>query len=173
MRTSDAKKRLQSLLKASTHFKGRRKQKPILRLTPAPASFHKIRISTASTPAWDTGCRFFLQPTFAFPCTVQFRKAVSLCKLERLSDHSHSCELSNKDQPMPLTEEEYEELEESFRYNDANNDGRLGFTEFVAMLDALEAGMSPDEVRVGFEEIDTDKDGSIELDEFIDWWRDS
>ncbi len=74
---------------------------------------------------------------------------------------------------MPLTEEEYEELEETFRYNDANNDGRLGFTEFVAMLDALEAGMKPDEARVGFEEIDTDNDGSIELDEFIDWWRDS
>lgn len=74
---------------------------------------------------------------------------------------------------MPLTEEEYEELEESFRYNDANNDGRIVFTEFVNMLDALEAGMKPDEARVGFEEIDTDKDGSIELDEFIDWWRDS
>lgn len=74
---------------------------------------------------------------------------------------------------MPLIEEEYEELEDSFRYNDANNDGRIDFTEFVNMLDALEAGMKTDEARVGFEEIDTDKDGSIELDEFIDWWRDS
>lgn len=74
---------------------------------------------------------------------------------------------------MALTEEEYEELEESFRYNDANKDGRIGFTEFVNMLDALEAGIKPDEARVGFEEIDTDNDGYIELDEFIDWWRDS
>jgi Ca2+-binding EF-hand superfamily protein len=74
---------------------------------------------------------------------------------------------------MSLTEEEFEELEETFAYNDANNDGKIEYQEFLAMLDALEAGMKADEARVGFDEIDTDNDGSIELDEFIDWWRDS
>jgi len=32
--------------------------------------------------------------------------------------------------------------------------------------------MGPDEARLGFREIDSDKDGVIELDEFIDWWSD-
>lgn len=73
---------------------------------------------------------------------------------------------------MSLTEEEFEELEETFAYNDANNDGKIEYQEFLAMLDSLEAGMKADEARVGFDEIDTDNDGSIELDEFIDWWRD-
>jgi calmodulin len=74
---------------------------------------------------------------------------------------------------MPLTEEEFEELEESFRYNDENGDGKIEFKEFVNMLDGLEAGVSVEEAKIGFHEIDTDNDGSIELDEFIDWWRDA
>jgi calmodulin len=74
---------------------------------------------------------------------------------------------------MPLTEEEFEELEESFRYNDENSDGKIEFKEFLNMLKALEAGVSLEEARIGFHEIDSDNDGSIELDEFIDWWRDA
>jgi Ca2+-binding EF-hand superfamily protein len=38
------------------------------------------------------------------------------------------------------------------------------------MLADLEAGVNEGEARVGFREIDTDKDGAIELDEFIEWW---
>ncbi len=74
---------------------------------------------------------------------------------------------------MPLTEEEFEELEDSFRYNDQNGDGKIEFKEFVNMLTELEAGVSHGEAKIGFHEIDTDRDGSIELDEFIDWWRES
>jgi Ca2+-binding EF-hand superfamily protein len=89
-----------------------------------------------------------------------------------LSDPDRSRKFGNEEKLMSLTEEEFEELEETFAYNDANNDGKIEYQEFVAMLDALEAGMKADEARVGFDEIDTDNDGSIELDEFIDWWRD-
>jgi Ca2+-binding EF-hand superfamily protein len=31
--------------------------------------------------------------------------------------------------------------------------------------------MSNEECRIGFAEIDTDRDGVIEFDEFIEWWR--
>ena len=34
------------------------------------------------------------------------------------------------------------ELRENFDYNDSNHDGRIDFAEFVALLEALEAGMS-------------------------------
>ncbi len=74
---------------------------------------------------------------------------------------------------MALTEEEFEELEESFRYNDDDSDGKIAFKEFLNMLSGLEAGVSLAEARIGFHEIDTDNDGAIELDEFIDWWRDA
>jgi Ca2+-binding EF-hand superfamily protein len=77
-----------------------------------------------------------------------------------------------KDCTMALTAEEFEELAESFDYNDSDKDGMIEFPEFVAMLNALEAGVAVAEARVGFNEIDSDDDGSIDLDEFIEWWTD-
>lgn len=73
---------------------------------------------------------------------------------------------------MSLTAEEFDELTESFDYNDSDKDGMLEFPEFVSMLNALEADIDADEARVGFNEIDSDDDGAIDLDEFIEWWSD-
>jgi calmodulin len=75
-----------------------------------------------------------------------------------------------EERQMPLTPEEREELEESFDYNDANDDGRIEFEEFVDMLNALDAYSGPEEARVGFETIDSDRDGSIDFEEFVAWW---
>jgi calmodulin len=72
--------------------------------------------------------------------------------------------------PMPTTEE-IEELREGFSYNDSNGDGKIDFSEFVAMLKDLEAGVALDEARIGFDVIDTDNDHSIEFDEFMEWWN--
>lgn len=71
---------------------------------------------------------------------------------------------------MPPTPEEIAELRESFNYNDPNADGKIDLDEFRRMLDDLEAGVSADEARIGFDEIDTDDDGAIGFDEFISWW---
>jgi Ca2+-binding EF-hand superfamily protein len=71
---------------------------------------------------------------------------------------------------MTMTPDEIEDLRESFEYNDANEDGRIEFEEFVSMLDELESGISRDEARVGFEDIDGDRDGSIDFGEFVAWW---
>lgn len=71
---------------------------------------------------------------------------------------------------MPPTPEEIAELRESFTYNDPNRDGKIDFGEFRSMLKDLEANTSADEARIGFDEIDTDNDGAIEFDEFIEWW---
>ena len=67
---------------------------------------------------------------------------------------------------------ELKELSESFRYNDVNKDGLIEFGEFVEMLGQLEAEVSTDEARIGFDEVDTDDDGAISFDEFVAWWRD-
>jgi len=74
------------------------------------------------------------------------------------------------DARMELTDEEREELRESFEYNDLDEDGRIELDEFVSMLEALETGIDRAEARIGFEAIDTDKDGVISFDEFADWW---
>lgn len=69
-----------------------------------------------------------------------------------------------------LDGEDLDELRESFAYNDGNGDGRIDFTEFCAMLDMLEAGMTRAECRIGFDEIDTDNDGAIGFEEFAQRW---
>jgi Ca2+-binding EF-hand superfamily protein len=71
---------------------------------------------------------------------------------------------------MPVTPEEFDELKESFEYNDSNDDGKIDFDEFLNMLSELEADVEEKEARVGFQVIDADQDGAIELDEFVEWW---
>jgi Ca2+-binding EF-hand superfamily protein len=67
-------------------------------------------------------------------------------------------------------EEELDELREAFDYNDRDNDGRIQLDEFAAMLEELEAEMSGKELEIGFKDIDTNDDGLIDFDEFVDWW---
>jgi calmodulin len=62
------------------------------------------------------------------------------------------------------------ELKESFDYNDRNHDGRIQLEEFKVMLEELEAYVGDGEARIGFGTIDTDRDGSIDFDEFLAWW---
>lgn len=71
---------------------------------------------------------------------------------------------------MLPTVEEIEELREGFRYNDSDGDGKIDFSEFVSMLNDLEANVARDEARIGFDVIDIDNDHAIEFDEFIEWW---
>jgi Ca2+-binding EF-hand superfamily protein len=71
---------------------------------------------------------------------------------------------------MAVTPEEYDELKESFEYNDSNDDGKIDFDEFMSMLNDLEADIDEKEARIGFRTIDTDRDAAIELDEFVNWW---
>lgn len=69
-----------------------------------------------------------------------------------------------------LSEEQLDELRESFDYNDRDGDGRIQRDEFVEMLDELEAEMSAAEAKTGFEDIDTNDDGLIDFAEFCAWW---
>jgi len=71
---------------------------------------------------------------------------------------------------MNLAPEELEELKESFDFNDDDKNGKIELDEFVQMLAGLEAQVSDEEARVGFEIIDTDGDGAIDFVEFLRWW---
>lgn len=61
-------------------------------------------------------------------------------------------------------------LREDFDYYDQNGNSRIGYDEFKRFLNALDAGMTEDDCRTGFAEIDTDHDGAIEFEEFVNWW---
>lgn len=67
-------------------------------------------------------------------------------------------------------DEQLDELREAFDYNDRDKDGRIQLDEFSAMLDELEADMSPNEIEIGFKDIDTNDDGLIDFAEFVAWW---
>ena len=71
------------------------------------------------------------------------------------------------DKPSP---EQLNELREAFDYNDRDADGRIQIDEFTAMLDELEADMSPKDIEIGFQDIDTNDDALIDFDEFVAWW---
>lgn len=66
--------------------------------------------------------------------------------------------------------EERARLREDFDFNDADHDGRITLGEFVRFMSALDAGLTAEECRIGFAEIDLDGDGAIEFDEFAAWW---
>ena len=69
-----------------------------------------------------------------------------------------------------LSEEQLDELREAFDYNDRDSDGRIVLSEFIDMLDELEAEMSGEDAQVGFQDIDTNDDGRIDFEEFVAWW---
>ncbi len=71
---------------------------------------------------------------------------------------------------MTRTARELQELVEHFAHCDRNGDQRIDFAEFVELLENLEAGMSPEEIRIGFESIDRNGNGSISFAEFRGWW---
>ena len=62
------------------------------------------------------------------------------------------------------------ELLEDFEYFDGDGDGLMRFDEFEQFMDGIGADMTGDECRNGFLEIDSDRDGTIEFEEFLEWW---
>ena len=68
------------------------------------------------------------------------------------------------------TEDQLEELQETFEYNDLDADGMIELDEFMQMLQELGGEMTEREAQIGFAEIDTNDDGLIDFKEFIDWW---
>jgi Ca2+-binding EF-hand superfamily protein len=69
-----------------------------------------------------------------------------------------------------MTEKQFEELSDTFHSFDGNKDGRIVYAEFSKLLLSLRAGLTEEDCRTGFAEIDTDHDGAIAFDEFAVWW---
>ena len=63
-----------------------------------------------------------------------------------------------------------EELKENFDHFDSDGDGRLELSEFIRLIQALDDDTPVEEARLGFREIDTDRSGVIEFEEFAHWF---
>ena len=67
--------------------------------------------------------------------------------------------------------EELAEIDALFAHADADHDGQINFSEFRALvLELDDDGITPDTLRIGFEETDSDGNGRINIDEFRAWW---
>jgi len=64
-------------------------------------------------------------------------------------------------------------LREDFDFNDLNKDGQLTLGEFIRFMENLDENLTAEECEIGFEEIDTNRDGGIGFDEFYTWWATS
>lgn len=65
--------------------------------------------------------------------------------------------------------EERGRLREDFDFNDLNRDGRLTLGEFIRFMRSVDEDMTAEECQIGFDEIDTNRDGVIEFKEFEAW----
>ncbi len=62
------------------------------------------------------------------------------------------------------------EIKENFDYFDRDGNGRIDYGEFVELMNALNAELTGEQARLGFESLDTDESGQIDLAEFQAWW---
>jgi Ca2+-binding EF-hand superfamily protein len=73
---------------------------------------------------------------------------------------------------LRLTDDEIAEIREIFSHYDTNKNGVIERTEFRALLNALQADMSEEEVKAGLRALDDNHNGIIDFDEFVKWWAD-
>ncbi|MCB9745492.1 MAG: EF-hand domain-containing protein [Alphaproteobacteria bacterium] len=69
-----------------------------------------------------------------------------------------------------LSEEELQELRETFDHYDRDKSGAIDVVELSSLIEALGMDISDEELEVAMMSLDADESGVIELDEFVDWW---
>jgi Ca2+-binding EF-hand superfamily protein len=71
----------------------------------------------------------------------------------------------------PLSGDDLADIDEQFDECDANGDQRIDFTEFSQLLEQLGSELTMTQRRDRFAAIDTDRDGAVDRNEFMEWWR--
>jgi len=70
-----------------------------------------------------------------------------------------------------LSVEEISEIRDHFDFFDRNHNDLLEESEFIKLFKILAPDASKEMAIRGFETIDTDGNGGIDFDEFLDWWK--
>ena len=72
-----------------------------------------------------------------------------------------------------MSDDDYDTMLSYFTNFDSKNSGALDLNEFTSLVRHLGFhNISPEEVKKGFEKIDTDNNNQIDFDEFMAWWGD-
>ncbi|GMH17080.1 hypothetical protein Nepgr_018921 [Nepenthes gracilis] len=107
--------------------------------------------------------------------SINARSLFSLPILEELQSHSHPRfpKMASSDDSGSSKSSRYlqkmEEVKKVFSRFDTNSDGLISSTELVSVLDALGSETTPEEVEKMMEEMDADRDGYVNLQEFADF----
>jgi calmodulin len=86
-----------------------------------------------------------------------------------MATRNHDRDRTTLDYVQPGAEERGR-LREDFDFNDLNKDGRLTLGEFIRYMENLDENITSEEAQIGFDEIDSNRDGAIEFEEFLAWW---
>lgn len=70
-----------------------------------------------------------------------------------------------------LSKEEILEIRDHFDFFDRNHNDLLEEREFLLLFNILAPSASKEMAIRGFETIDTDGNGGIDFEEFLDWWQ--
>jgi Ca2+-binding EF-hand superfamily protein len=76
-------------------------------------------------------------------------------------------------QQETLAPEKVAEIRKEFDYFDTDKNGEIGLTEFIELLTIISPKTKASHVEEGFALIDKNDDGSIDFDEFLEWWQQS
>jgi Ca2+-binding EF-hand superfamily protein len=69
-----------------------------------------------------------------------------------------------------MSELDYEEILTYFNNFDSKKTGSLDFNEFSDLISAIGFNIGEQQLKEGFNKIDTDNNNEIDLDEFMAWW---
>lgn len=89
-------------------------------------------------------------------------------KNDTVSSPNQTTTTSPPQQPPPRVPRIEEELEQVFKKFDINNDGKISFSELGSIIGSLGNRPTDEELHNMIKEVDSDGDGFIDLNEFIE-----
>jgi Ca2+-binding EF-hand superfamily protein len=69
-----------------------------------------------------------------------------------------------------MNELDYEDILAYFNNFDSKKNGELDFSEFADLVKSIGFNIGHEQLKEGFNKIDTDNNNAIDLEEFMAWW---
>lgn len=71
---------------------------------------------------------------------------------------------------MTMSDDEIQELKETFAHYDTDGNGVIDRDEFRALLKTLDPGFNEEDVLMGLKLLDANGNNVVDWDEFVAWW---
>ena len=69
-----------------------------------------------------------------------------------------------------MSDLDYEDMLAYFTNFDSKKNGALDYSEFSELIKSIGFNLSEEQLKEGFNKIDTDNNNEIDIDEFMAWW---